>query len=319
MHCCWIDCRLATICFDADLYKLTADLEPCVIMSHPLSQRDANGHVGLGLWSGNTNVTATLHYDVGHNIHVQITGKKHWLLFPPEALDGNKTTMHPQWHPSERQAQLPVDIEGIVHGLPQGKHAYEVTMAPGDALVIPAYWMHTVRAIEGPVFSVNTWRPHDDGNRLDQFSRGTGKPRMLNVRATSIAGLRRIIGSVVASVMLGRKNSPLAACRDGAFDGDSARACVHEFIQSKVQQRWAPLLNLNSDDVRFDKCRPIQWRAPHKRGLLAQTKGPYFVPWPKVHRVQRLGEVVEPLRRLQPEGAVRAGQHIPSVEQHDVR
>ena len=30
-------------------------------------------------------------------------------------------------------------------------------MGPGDVLVLPAFWLHSVRVVEGPAFSVNSW------------------------------------------------------------------------------------------------------------------------------------------------------------------
>ena len=139
-----------------EMFKLIDDLEPLsAIMRGPVV-RHGNKDIGLSMWSGNTNVTATLHYDFAHNINVQIAGKKQWLLFPPQALDGNHTKIYPVWHPSERQFQYPVDFDAIVKDLSEGNQAYEVTMEPGDVMIIPAYWMHTVRAIEGPSISLNT-------------------------------------------------------------------------------------------------------------------------------------------------------------------
>lgn len=42
--------------------------------------------VGLAsLWLGGANVTTQLHYDVDHNTHVQLIGRKRWLIFPPSA------------------------------------------------------------------------------------------------------------------------------------------------------------------------------------------------------------------------------------------
>jgi hypothetical protein len=62
----------------------------------PLGERGKT----VTLWVGTANVTARCHYDSFHNTYFQVSGKKTFLLFPPEAE--STVRLHPKAHPSYR-------------------------------------------------------------------------------------------------------------------------------------------------------------------------------------------------------------------------
>ena len=55
------------------------------------------------LWIGATGVAATMHYDLQHNLVLQASGEKRWIVFPPSVHA--MLRLHPRWHGSQRQAQ----------------------------------------------------------------------------------------------------------------------------------------------------------------------------------------------------------------------
>ena len=77
----------------------------CVVDDTRFTNRPAQLCRGLAsnLWIGASGVSATMHYDLQHNIVVQASGTKRWIAFPPERH--GMFRLHPRWHGSQRQGQ----------------------------------------------------------------------------------------------------------------------------------------------------------------------------------------------------------------------
>lgn len=94
-----------------------------------------------------------LHRDCTHGMLAQLFGRKKLIMFSPDQSD----YLYPvpafnTYQPCRVQNVLDVDLQQF----PQFRHAkpVEVTIAPGEILVIPAFWYHCVFAVDN-VFSVS--------------------------------------------------------------------------------------------------------------------------------------------------------------------
>lgn len=116
---------------DLEVFASTAvrDLWP-VNESIWLSDNDRNNPV----WIGHENVTVRRHFDYTHNVYVQLYGNKTFCLLSHDAAE---LTTYPYFHPGYRQ-------ETIGHNHPNKGDC--VTLNAGDALYIPPFTWHHVRA-----------------------------------------------------------------------------------------------------------------------------------------------------------------------------
>jgi hypothetical protein len=94
-------------------------------------------HGGSSLWIGPAGTTTPLHYDTTHILFTQLVGRKRFGLVSPDwsglylRLDG--------FYVREDLAAVPPGA------------LYEVTLAAGDALFLPAGWLHRVEALDTSV------------------------------------------------------------------------------------------------------------------------------------------------------------------------
>eukprot|EP00439_Symbiodinium_sp_Y106_P059601 s2467_g8.t1 len=88
---------------------------------------------------------ASAHYDMGHNVVIQIFGVKAFDLLPPSSL--RMLPIPPTGHPYARQAMNDT-----------GSTFSTITLQPGDALYLPPLWAHrTSSGAEGPSISLNVF------------------------------------------------------------------------------------------------------------------------------------------------------------------
>ncbi|CAK9111919.1 Hypoxia-inducible factor 1-alpha inhibitor (Hypoxia-inducible factor asparagine hydroxylase) [Durusdinium trenchii] len=114
----------------------------------------------LHLWVGKEGTTTGLHYDVFHNMHVQITGHKRFLLVDADYWD--KVYLFPYTHPHSRHSQLDVaemNVKGAFPDLETKKIPFKfVDLGPGDMLYIPPNMLHRVLPVGKELsISVNGW------------------------------------------------------------------------------------------------------------------------------------------------------------------
>jgi len=117
--------------------------------------RQSSGASGpLSVWVGGRGCCTQAHYDTEDNIFMQIHGTKKFTFYGP---DTPKIHPYPDAHPRARKSQINFQAEGAPtnHGLTP---AWEVTLVPGDAVSIPAFWWHHVEALSDSV-SLNLFSP----------------------------------------------------------------------------------------------------------------------------------------------------------------
>lgn len=101
---------------------------------------------GPSLWMGTFGSGTQCHYDVAHNVILQLYGRKRIRCFPPH-VGVSHLHVFPDAHPRARKSQVNLDTEPE----PQYPHFsnppapfLDITLQPGEALEIPAFWFHHV-------------------------------------------------------------------------------------------------------------------------------------------------------------------------------
>jgi|EP01046_Picozoa_sp_COSAG06_P050652 hypothetical protein len=116
---------------------------------------------GPSIWIGSAGSSTQAHYDVADNVIVQLHGTKRLRCYPPQAA----TCLHvfPDAHPRARKSQVNFDSPDTTRfplfaALPPP--ALDITLHPGDALSVPAFWFHHVENDPlGPSVSLNLFAP----------------------------------------------------------------------------------------------------------------------------------------------------------------
>ncbi|ESQ91332.1 transcription factor [Asticcacaulis sp. AC460] len=111
------------------------------------------------IWIGNRTVTRA-HYDLNHNLACVVTGRRKFLLLPPDQLPN----MYPG--PFDRTiGGVPVamvdpeapDLDRYPRFAFAQASMMEVELEPGDGLYIPYGWWHQVRSLSAFNVLVNYW------------------------------------------------------------------------------------------------------------------------------------------------------------------
>lgn len=110
-------------------------------------------------WCGSKGANTACHYDTyGFNIVVQVFGRKSWLLFPPKTqLTATRIPYEESSVYCKQNFYSPKDLKQF-DDIGMNNDAYEVTLNPGDILIVPAKWWHYVENLETSL-TVNTWIP----------------------------------------------------------------------------------------------------------------------------------------------------------------
>ncbi len=121
------------------------------------------------LWVGSTGAVTQGHYDLSHNMYVQVLGEKQVVLFPPTA----QMRVPSMTHKFHRQSAL--DIQGWLQGRQTidtavASEALIVTLSPGDVLYIPPFWYHHLRAVS-PSASVAIWTTSRVGTHKEDLEK----------------------------------------------------------------------------------------------------------------------------------------------------
>ena len=112
---------------------------------------------GPSLWMGTSGSGTQCHYDVADNIIVQLHGTKRVRIYHP-IVGVNNLHVYPDAHPKARKSQVDFDFVANGHSdddeimRQRFPHYYpdipspvlDVTLQPGDAIEIPAFWLHHV-------------------------------------------------------------------------------------------------------------------------------------------------------------------------------
>lgn len=106
---------------------------------------------------GMTGNTAISHFDTKRNTIVLLKGRKRYLLADPTQCP--KYRLHKNGHPSARSTRL--DWTELLHSGGDNKHLQlqmnEVVMQPGDVLILPSYWFHSIVGLTHDSAQCNAW------------------------------------------------------------------------------------------------------------------------------------------------------------------
>jgi len=135
-------------------------------------------HLRSKVWLGKAGTVTPLHRDVPHNLHVHLTGRKRWLLFPP----GRSSLLYPRGVLSGMPNFSQVDPEHPDYDRhPRFRDAIAVgaTLDSGETLFVPHGWWHHTRSLDDAV-SMNFWW----GGKLVQLASlaSTAFKRMRRIR-----------------------------------------------------------------------------------------------------------------------------------------
>jgi hypothetical protein len=106
------------------------------------------------LWCGVLGTSCGLHADVTPNCNVQVSGRKHFVLFHPSEtprLYRQPRSTHCRFDPNAP------DYESFP--LARRTHGMECTLEPGEALYIPVGWYHQVTVVTPWAINVNFFWP----------------------------------------------------------------------------------------------------------------------------------------------------------------
>jgi hypothetical protein len=118
------------------------------------------------IWLGNT-ITTPAHFDESNNVACVVSGKRRFILFPPEQV-GNLYIGPLDFAPTPTPISM-VDFSAPdFERFPRFREAMGAALVadlePGDALYIPALWWHHVQSVGALNILVNYWwRAADDG------------------------------------------------------------------------------------------------------------------------------------------------------------
>ena len=111
-------------------------------------------HMRAKFWVGKAGTVTPMHRDVPHNLNVHLTGRKRWLLYPP-----NSSGMYSRGLFSGMPNFSDVDPEQPDyerHPRFRGKRAVGGVVGDGETLFIPHGWWHHTRSLDDAV-AVNFW------------------------------------------------------------------------------------------------------------------------------------------------------------------
>ena len=102
-----------------------------------------NGIEDVRMWMSSGNTTSSVHFDTHDNLLMQLSGKKHVVLFHPNE-GGNLYMDH-----HNKFGLSPINIDYVdLERFPEVKNAvsHQVTIDEGDALYIPDGWWHMIHS-----------------------------------------------------------------------------------------------------------------------------------------------------------------------------
>lgn len=135
--------------FAKDFPQLAADF---VLPPQLAALQDTDHHFSSPLRIATADTAIWLHYDVTANILFQVVGHKTVRLYPPS--DAQHLSF-----PAGSSTSLIADIFSHTAESLSATHPLEVELGPGDAVFIPACWLHATRARAASSVSLNFfWR-----------------------------------------------------------------------------------------------------------------------------------------------------------------
>ena len=145
----------------------TAGRLRCLSAAHEDTAEAAHSSADVGLWISQRGVTSAMHYDLWDNTHLVLAGSKAITLSRPSLGSLRSWSTRPSAHPHARQARhSAASVEGGARAAGQGTPGRpmavgsdapmtsladetarrRVDISAGEALFIPAGWLHEVEA-----------------------------------------------------------------------------------------------------------------------------------------------------------------------------
>lgn len=121
-------------------------------------------------WIGSEGAHTPCHQDTyGCNLVAQLSGRKLWILFPPDDIEFLYPTRIPYEESSIFSSVNMKKINRKKHSKFQFSHPHPVILEAGQVLCVPPLWWHYVECLE-PSISINTWieLETDDEKRLEE-------------------------------------------------------------------------------------------------------------------------------------------------------
>eukprot|EP00956_Cyclotella_meneghiniana_P018416 scaffold30636_cov100-Cyclotella_meneghiniana.AAC.5 len=213
---------------------------------------------GPSLWMGTAGSGTQCHYDVADNIIVQLYGTKRVRIYHP-IVGVNNLHVFPDAHPKARKSQ--VDFDFVVNGgsdddevmrqrFPHYYHdipspVLDVTLQPGDAIEIPAFWFHHIE--NGVLYNKSAGR-HEDAPSISLNSFALSKFMM--TAQTIFQKASRPLGSGANNVSSGLKELGirLISSLNIVDDGQEANI-IRRYL---LEARYHPLIN--NTQVQYNKA-----------------------------------------------------------------
>mgnify|MGYP006426682835 CR=1 FL=1 len=124
---------------------LPSSLRQEIEQLHPVE--NIGEYDSMHLWMSSKNIVAYPHYDTSDNLFLQLRGLKRFYLASPDTTIRD-LRLYPALHPRYRQIQ---DLKTF-----ETTRMTVKTLRPGDLLVLPAYYLHKVEALNAST-SINLW------------------------------------------------------------------------------------------------------------------------------------------------------------------
>jgi hypothetical protein len=129
------------------------------------------------IWIGNASRVAP-HYDESDNIACVVSGRRRFILFPPEQVANLYVGPLDRTIAGQPISMVDLDspdFERFPKYREAQKHALVADLEPGDAIYIPALWWHAVQATGELNILVNYWwneAPPDAGSPIHALGHG---------------------------------------------------------------------------------------------------------------------------------------------------
>mmetsp|Transcript_35687 Transcript_35687/g.93708 ORF Transcript_35687/g.93708 Transcript_35687/m.93708 type:complete len:469 (+) Transcript_35687:35-1441(+) len=207
----------------------------------------------VNTWLGCRGVGMNAHYDLAHNLFVQIIGRKIFYLLPPAASAA--LYIAARGHPRFRSSMIADLTHVSLLKFPLFRTLEEIFVAelgPGDVLYVPPGWIHHVVTSDderGPSVSVNVFSDSVEREAFDAladlpvpFESEWPRETML----AAVPALMRLISNLVSETLARehRVDAVTNAAADGGLDA---------LVQQWAASRWAHIAR-GSEDVMID-CR----------------------------------------------------------------
>lgn len=115
--------------------------------------------VKSALWISGNGALSRLHFDGNgcHNLNIQVAGQKEFLLVAPSDAAHLQLVDDPANRALSHFSRIENTATDPNNALPAGVSYWHCELNPGDTLVIPALWFHTVRSTGAFNVNVNYW------------------------------------------------------------------------------------------------------------------------------------------------------------------